>query len=142
MLNRLTLATAILVFGIPPLATLADDDGKPVAAAKAQAADGDKKPSAKKDVSAASAEPLKETLQKALKQIKALDDEAAKIRPGVSSAVAGHDGDEIAEGLGSRCDASDWPCPGEDREPRGPARSHVADCTAMSRGPFLKPSPP
>ena len=36
MLNRLTLATAILVFGIPPLATLADDDGKPVAAAKAK----------------------------------------------------------------------------------------------------------
>ena len=46
MLNRLNVAAAILIFGLPPLATPADDDGK--TADKTQAAGGDKKPSAKK----------------------------------------------------------------------------------------------
>ncbi len=77
MLTHFHVVAAILMLGLPALTKVADA-GKLVIVCQTQSAVGDKKPTEKNVVPPAAAEPLEETLRKAIKQIQALDAEAAK----------------------------------------------------------------
>ncbi len=77
MHQHLRVVAALVSIGLAALPCLADD-GKPAEAPKTQSAVGEKKPQQKTDVPPASPDSVKETLEKSLKLILAMAEDAAK----------------------------------------------------------------
>ncbi len=79
MKRNLRAAAAVLAFELLALQSLADDVGKQAEVRKTQSTPAETRPLGKNGAPPASAQTLKESLQKALKEIQAMSEEAAKM---------------------------------------------------------------